>query len=76
MAEPGLPIAGPPLVFSMAQSMARAEALLPHPAAERSSGPEQASRGPITRPIPVPGGRPGLMAAGLPPVAFFFSDNG
>jgi hypothetical protein len=73
-AELRLPILANALVTSMGQSMARAEALLPHPAAAPRGS--KASRGPITTPItPTTGDRFEVMAAGLSPVAFFISQQ-
>jgi hypothetical protein len=68
-----LPIPATRLVPWLGQSMARAEALLPHPAAALLG--VKASRGPITRPITPTGDRLQVMAAGLSPVAFFFSEQ-
>jgi hypothetical protein len=73
-ADSRLSIPAPPLVTSTGQPMARAEALLPHPAAggipiDLSRG-EPRSDHQTDHPT---GDRFEVMAAGLSPVAFFFS---
>ena len=81
LADVRLPIPAIPLVTSRAQPMARAEALLPHPAAAEipiDRIPMDLSRGEpwsdhqTDHPT---GDRFEVMAAGLSPVAFSFSEN-
>jgi hypothetical protein len=80
-AELRLPIPANALVISLGQSMARAEALLPHPAAAailRDAVPIDLSRGEpwsdhqTEHPNRV---RFEVMAAGFSPVAFFFTEQ-